>query len=524
MNRLLEKVFVSFSSQTRPDSYYSYPEGSKEASVVFQVVYQGTKVIDDGRVVLYFAPTADPSARYGAFEGKTPMLAKDVTNVKPGDMIEFDSTEYSVPEALALIPRDLSAFTSTLFVQALFNTTLDDPLPNLYTGNVVSEMVPVKIEPTPGALPIVKIVADQVISYTMDVSNSEWMECIEMKSQLLSEYHNKDVFMYAAVVLPKGYHQRPSNTKYPTVYYIEGFMGTEFYADRARAFLNSEMGDDWKEGRWPTPMIRVTLGSRFKFGHTSFSDTEVNGPWGSALVSEFIPYLESKFAMLASGSGRFLHGHSSGGWATLWLQLHNPDFFGGTWSTSPDPVDFTKFQLINIYEADNAFWDPYGRPYPFSRADGAVESTVRDGNLYERVAARGNGGQWDTFFAAFGPRDVTTGLPIPLFDKLTGAIDRDVAAYWARYDICKLLRDRGDTILPRLTNKIHVTCGTEDSCYLDRACQSLQKIIGRKPATLTTSNYVDMIPGDHNSIRNRKHYQTIYKEIALAHQQLTQQK
>lgn len=236
----------------------------------------------------------------------------------------------------------------------------------------------------------------------MSLETTEWIEHVSMKSELLSEYHGKDVHMTASVVLPKDYHVgKQKGELYPVVYYIEGFTGTEAYATRAQAFLSSEMGAEWQAGLWPTPMIRVTLGSRFKFGHTSFADTEVNGPWGTALVTEFIPFLESKFAAVKAARGRFLHGHSSGGWATLWLQLQFPDFFGGTWSSAPDPVDFSKFQVVNIYEADNMYWDRSGYPYPTSRSNGKVTCTNRDENLLERVYARGNGGQWDAFVRRF---------------------------------------------------------------------------------------------------------------------------
>ncbi|GLD97658.1 hypothetical protein PINS_up006348 [Pythium insidiosum] len=50
------------------------------------------------------------------------MFSKDVTNVAPGDVIEFDSSEYSLPGALAFVPNDLSVFNGrSLVVQALFN-------------------------------------------------------------------------------------------------------------------------------------------------------------------------------------------------------------------------------------------------------------------------------------------------------------------------------------------------------------------------------------------------------------------
>ncbi|GMF38111.1 unnamed protein product [Phytophthora lilii] len=181
-----------------------------------------------------------------------------------------------------------------------------------------------------------------------------------MKSELLSEYHKQDVYMMASIVLPKEYEALKDAQHFPTVYYIEEFTGTESYAKRAKGFLQSEMGQEWQAGRWPTPMLRVTLGSRLKFGHTSFADTDANGPWGTALVTEFIPFLESQYPAVPSAGGRFLHGHSSGAWSTLWLQLQFPDFFGGTWSSAPDPVDFSRFQVVNIYEAENAYWDTNG--------------------------------------------------------------------------------------------------------------------------------------------------------------------
>ena len=51
-------------------------------------------------------------------------------------------------------------------------------------------------------------------------------------------------------------------------------------------------------------------------------------------------HLERRYRMDARPAGRLLIGHSSGGWATLWLQVSYPKLFGGTWSTAPDSVTF----------------------------------------------------------------------------------------------------------------------------------------------------------------------------------------
>ena len=91
------------------------------------------------------------------------------------------------------------------------------------------------------------------------------------------------------------------------------------------------------------PMIYVLLDESCPGGTHEFADSANNGPWGRALTTELIPYLEKKYRMQDQASGRLLTGHSSGGWAALWLQVTYPKLFGGTWPTSPDPSDFRSF-------------------------------------------------------------------------------------------------------------------------------------------------------------------------------------
>jgi len=71
----------------------------------------------------------------------------------------------------------------------------------------------------------------------------------------------------------------------------------------------------------------------------------------TALITEFIPFLEEKYNLGGSGEKRFLAGHSSGGWSSLWLQIQNPDFFNGAWALAPDPVDFHYFQTADLYHS-----------------------------------------------------------------------------------------------------------------------------------------------------------------------------
>jgi hypothetical protein len=67
---------------------------------------------------------------------------------------------------------------------------------------------------------------------------------------------------------------------------------------------------------------------------------------------------------------------------------------------------------------------------------------------------------------------------MPLFDRDTGNIDPEVAAYWEQhYDIASLLRTNWKKIGPLLNGKIHFTVGTADTFHLDEPARLLEQTI-----------------------------------------------
>ena len=94
------------------------------------------------------------------------------------------------------------------------------------------------------------------------------------------------------------------------------------------------------------------------------------------------------------------------------------------------------------------------------------------------------GGQIASFEWVFSPRG-SDGRPMPMFDRRTGAIDRDVADYWlAHYDISRILTENAKQLVPQLRGKIHIIVGTADTFYLDGAVHLLEQAItplGYKP-------------------------------------------
>ena len=276
------------------------------------------------------------------------------------------------------------------------------------------------------------------------------------------------------VLLPPGYATHPQE-KYPTVYFTHGFGGT---LPGLRARYAPVLYDRMKQGRMPE-MIWVLLDESSPTGTHEFADSVNNGPWGTALTTELIPSIEATYRMDARPSGRFLQGHSSGGWATLWLQTHYPSIFGGTWSTSPDPSDFHFFSTIDLYAPHANFYRaPDGTLNPIIREHGKARATMQQLAGLESVLGP-YGGQLASFEWVFSPR-AADGRPAPLFDRVTGDIDPKVADYWrTHYDIVQYLNDHSKTIAPELQGKIHLFVGTDDTFYLDGAAHSLQSTLDR---------------------------------------------
>jgi hypothetical protein len=77
--------------------------------------------------------------------------------------------------------------------------------------------------------------------------------------------------------------------------------------------------------------------------------------------------------------------------------------------------------------------------------------------------------------AVYGPMG-DDGYPKPLWDKHTGLIDHEVAAYMRDhgYDLRAYLHSNWATLAPKLLDKIHVDVGDMDNYYLNEAVYDLQ--------------------------------------------------
>lgn len=303
-------------------------------------------------------------------------------------------------------------------------------------------------------------------------------EKVEFVSPALSRFWGRPTMVRAWVVLPPGYAEHRGE-RYPTAYWTHGFGGGFASAGFSGMMLRERM----EKGTMP-PMIWVMLDESCPQGTHEFADSVNDGPWGTALTSEFIPMLEKKYRMDARPTGRLLNGHSSGGWATLQLQVNYPEVFGGTWSTSPDPSDFHDFTDTNLYASGaNLYHDAAGQPTPIMRDKGQVLATMQQFARLEQVLGP-YGGQMSSFDWVFSPKSAS-GAPVPMFDRETGAVDPAVVAYWhEHWDLAQDVETHWTTRGPMLKGRIHLIVGTADTFYLNQSAKlfevRLQKL-GAEP-------------------------------------------
>ncbi len=418
------------------------------------------------------------------YEEPQPIASMAVTDMKPGDRIVFPDDAISTP-----VPLD--QLHGPIRVQAFLDTDQRTRSHAEGPGNLYSKTKSVTVSDQNEDQ--IDLILDQVIEKSPPRALPN-VRYVEFNSKLLSAHAGFPTEHRAAIVLPMGYdHEENASHEWGVVYVIPGFGGRLEGAHRRSR----------QQSRASThlPVVYVLLDPDAPLGHHGFVDSQANGPRATALVEEFIPYLQDTFRITKNPSGHLLTGHSSGGWATLWLQLNHPDVFGGTWSTSPDPIDFSAFGMVDLYEDKNMFRDEAGNARPVYRTGpDTVAMTIKQETDMEWALDPngGSGQQWDTWESMFSPLDPRTGKPQPLFEQSSGNINRAVVQAWAAFDITRLIDQQWNQLRPIVLQKVHLICGDEDSFYLERAVRRFAEMVDTKTEEAVGGGYVILLEGaDH---------------------------
>jgi len=455
-----------------------------------------------GRVYLFFSKgDSDPRKELNWFHPGY-FASKDVKNLPPGEPVTLAAKD----DDLLFYPEKPLEFDPAGYrVQAVMRFSDWSRQVGTGAGNGYSNVVPVP--PEDSGEQIEPLLVDRVVP-PRKFTETDRVKLLEVDSKLMSGFYDRPVSLNAAVILPQEYAAELER-KFPVLYVIPGFGGTHF-GYRGMDGLYSEVVRS-------TPTIMVLLDPSCPEGHHVFADSEVNGPWGTALVQEFIPAFEKQFRAIPHREARYLTGHSSGGWSSLWVMVTQPDTFAATWSTSPDPVTFKDFQQIDLYAKHaNMYRDEQGEKRPLARDDGEVLLWYQNFDHMETVLGRG--GQLRSFEAVFGPRQ-QDGSPVPAWKRSNGDVIPATIEHWKRYDIVKLLKQNWDEWKPKLAGRIHVHMGTVDTFYLEGATELLQQQMielgepdavtmheGKNHGTVLTEELMQRI-GDEMAAHYAKYFQ-----------------
>ncbi|MEK6675654.1 MAG: alpha/beta hydrolase [Planctomycetota bacterium] len=420
------------------------------------------------------------------------VFAKDMKDVDPATTILIDPSADAFPEPLSKLP------TASYRVQAIARRSLDHPVPGHGPGDLYSEPRTLILKPqNPGAIELTlnKEVAPSPFE------ESDRVKLIEIPSPMLSRFHHRDIKLRAAVVLPADW-KPDGKESYPMLYFIPGFGGSHRMAHMiARSRKQNSPADK---------VLLCVPDPTCYYGHSVFTDSNTNGPWGRAFTEELIPEVERRFRAASKPQHRYVTGISSGGWSALWLQIAYPELFNGCWSHCPDPVDFRDFQRVDLYtDASNLFRESDGTRRPLARRKDEVTLYYQD--FVQREAVLGPGGQIQSFEAVFSKRG-PDGLPERFFDRKTGAINTTVAHTWEKYDINLILKRNWSTLGPKLAGKLHIFAGEKDTFYLEGAVRLLQQTL----TELKSDAEVIIVPGMAHGI-HMEAIEPMYQKILEEH-------
>lgn len=470
--------------------------------------------LSNGRIFLFVAPDSEAEPR---FHGKASLFGLDVRGVTAGQHVAFGAATPGYPEpALA----DLSP--GTYVFQAVFNRLTEFRRADGHViwahqdqwegqnfarspGNLYGE--PRTFRVGPGGPEEIVLSLERTIPPIEIPADTAWVRRFRFQSPLLTAFWGQPMHLGATVLLPAGYDTHP-DVRYPVVY-VQGHFslsppfgfnpapatpaapswGQRRAEARARGlpppelppgatetgpYANTETGAEF-HAAWTSPgfprMIVVTFQHPTPYFDDSYGVNSPNcGPYGDAIMQELIPELERRFRTLPSAHARVLTGSSTGGWGALALQLYHPEFFGGAWAFSPDPVDFRLYYGgVDLYRDDNAFTEKTA-----PGLEGGARMNRRSSQKAAILGTQEGRFEWWKH-TPVGP----DGYPLPVWDLRTGQIDRAVveAMRAHNFDLREFLAREWPRLGRHLTGKLHVYAAAVDSFYSNFAVRLLDEFM-----------------------------------------------
>ena len=457
----------------------------------------------DGRMLVAISKEEKPEPRFLIDEQEArsqQLFGIDVDALKPGAAAVVDASALGYPvRSLDQLPAGDYYVQAVLNIYETFHRadgrTVKLPPDrgegqqwNRKPGNLFSKPQKMHVDPSSG---VIRISLTEKMPPVDPPKDTQYVKHLRIQSKLLSDFWGTPMYLGAIVVLPEGFEQHPqahsplvvNQGHFPSDF--NGFRTEPPAADAKGGARNRQQNQyrlfqDWTSGRLPH-VIMLLIQHANPYYDDSYAVNSANvGPYGDAIVKELIPEVERQFRGIGQGWARGQFGGSTGGWEVLAQQVFYPDEYNWTYCMCPDPIDFHAYQIVNIYDDKNAFWQegPFGRvPRPEMRntmglVNAEMEPAVR---REEVIGTKGRSAEqfaiWQAVFSPVG----ADGYPAQIWDVNTGVINKDVAKYWQEhYDLNFIMQRDWATLGPKLVGKLHITVGDMDTWYLNNAVHLFQ--------------------------------------------------
>ena len=482
---------------------------SKNENPIIEVTYNNKLSNEsfDGRLLVMISKDGSKEPRYQINDTKDTgiLVGKNVENWKSGNVEGFNSKTLAYPiENLGELDNGEYYIQALLHKYETFNLsngkTVKLPMDqgegqhwNTSPKNIYSK--PIKINFKKNTT--VKIEITEEIPPIEPEKDTDYIKHVKIKSELLSKFWGRPMYLQANVLIPKDF-KKESKTRYPLMVFhghfpksIGGFRTSPPTAPKKDTIYNSRFGitgykyiqekeaydfyKKWTSKNFPRFLV-IEIQHQNPYYDDSYAVNSANiGPYGDAITYELIPHVEKMFNGVGKGWGRFLYGGSTGGWEALAVQVFYPKEYNGCFAACPDPIDFRAYTVVDIYNDENAYYKEGSfkkilRP-GIRDGKGHIKTQLIDMNRREYILGDNSrsGDQWDIWQAVYSPSD-ENGYPKPIWDKLSGEIDHDVAKYWMEnYDLRYIMERDWNKIGNDLKGKINIYCGDMDNYYLNNA-------------------------------------------------------
>ncbi|MBP6795833.1 MAG: esterase family protein [Saprospiraceae bacterium] len=158
---------------------------------------------------------------------------------------------------------------------------------------------------------------------------------ITINSKALQNMAGESSIRNVSIYLPPGYDT--SETKYPVIYYLHGFMGKDPIFPQMKTIL-----DEGIRTHKIRPFILVQADHYTLFEGSFYTNSALTGNWEDFQSKELIDYVDSHYRTLGNRESRGIAGHSMGGFGAFKIAMLHPEVYSSVYALSPGLLAMVK--------------------------------------------------------------------------------------------------------------------------------------------------------------------------------------